>query len=47
MKQFKAYAALRLARTNSKLVGIRIKKATEGKDKPAVAAAAPKGGDDE
>jgi hypothetical protein len=39
MKEFKAYATLRQARANSKLVGIRWKKAHETKDdKPAPAA---------
>jgi large subunit ribosomal protein L13e len=50
MKSFRAYDSLRRARSDVKLVGIRIKKAKEGKDgKPA--GDAPKadksGGDDE
>ena len=46
LKEFKAYATLRKARSDAKLVGIRLKKSKESKDeKPAAAAA--KGGDDE
>ena len=48
LKAFRAYDALRRARSDSKLVGIRIKKSKEGKDgKPAAGGDAPKGGDDE
>ena len=46
MTAFKAYASLRAARSDSKLVGIRLKKSKEEKrDAPAPKAA--KGGDDE
>lgn len=45
LKGFKAYATLRKARADAKLVGIRLKKSKESKDeKPAAPA---KGADDE
>lgn len=42
MKSFMAHSALRVARNDAKLVGIRLKKANSGKEggKPAAGAAA-------
>ena len=47
MKSFRAYDALRRARSDCKLVGIRLKKSKESKDGKPEAAAAKAGGDDE
>lgn len=46
MKSFKAYAALRAARTEAALVGIRLKKA-KGGDKKDDGAAAPKAAEED
>ena len=39
LKNFKAYSALRAARADARLVGVRAKKSKEGKDEAAPAAA--------